>query len=128
MTWARNALLVVALLVAVSLAVSTTGVSSAAVERDVDVAVVSDDDAYLGVQRGCADGTLRVTTTNQFPAGTTLNVDVIVNGTERTSSGLTPGESRSAAFDAFEAGDTITIHASGPGVSVHVRRPLPAGC
>jgi len=128
MTWPRHVLLVVALLVAGSLAAPTAGFSSAAADRDVEVAVVSDDDAYLGVRSECNDDTLQVTVTNRFAPGTAPDVAIAVNGTTETVDGLESGESRSRRFDAFGADDAISVRASDSGVSVRLARPLPAGC
>lgn len=125
MTWSRYILLAVALLVAGSLIASTTGFSSATADRNVAVTVVSDDKAYLGVQRECRDNTSQVTITNRFSAGTTLGVSITVNGTVKTIDDLSPGESQSKAFD---TDGTITVHASGSGVSVHLTRSLPTRC
>ncbi len=128
MTWRRYFLLVVALLVAGSLVVPATAFSSVAADRNVDVAVVSDDEAYLGIQRECSDNTLQVTVTNRFSAGTTLDVNITINGTSKTIDDLTAGESQSKAFDSFGTNDTATIAASGSGISVHLTRPLPTRC
>jgi hypothetical protein len=120
--------LLIALLLAGSLVAPTTGFSSAAADRNVDVAIVSDDEAYLGVQRECTNSTLQVTVTNRFAAGTTLNVAIVVNGTTKTIDGLRPGESQRKAFDTFGADDPISIRASSSGVSVRVARSPPSGC
>ncbi len=125
---ARRLLLVVAVVVAGSLLVPTTGFSSAAADRSVEVAVAPDDSAYLGVQRTCNNGTVRVGVTNRLPTGTGLDVDVAVGGTSKPIDGLAPGESRNRTFDSFDADDRITVDASGSGVSVRLTRPLPAGC
>lgn len=124
----RSFLLVVALLVAGSLIASTTGFSSTDADRNVDVAVVSDDEAYLGIQRECGINTSQVRITNRFSAGTTLDVNIAVNGTTKTIDDLIPGESQSRAFDTFDTNDTITIHASGSVISVHLTRSLPIRC
>lgn len=128
MTWIRYGLLAVALLVAGSLVASTGGVSSTALDRGIDVAVVSDDEAYLGVQRECSNSTLRVTITNQYASSTTLDVDVAVNGTTEAIDDLEAGESRTTTFEAYATDDTITIDASGSGVSVRLARSIPSGC
>ena len=125
---ARRLLLVVAVVVAGSLAVPTAGFSSMAADRSIEVAVVPDDSAYLGVQRTCNNSTVRVGVANRLPTGTTLDVDVAVGGTTRTIDGLAPGESQNRTFDSFDADDRITVDASGSGVSVRLTRPLPAGC
>ena len=125
---ARRLLLVVAVIVAGSLAVPTAGFSSAAADRSVEVAVAPDDSAYLGVQRTCNNSTVRVGVANRLPTGTTLDVDVAVGGTTEPIDGLAPGESQNRTFDSFDADDRITVDASGSGVSVRLTRPLPAGC
>lgn len=128
MTWHRYVPLVVALLVAGSLTASTTGFSSTAADRNVDVAVVSDEEAYLGIQLECREETGQAVIVNRFPAGTTLAVDIEIGGTVETIAYLPPGESRSRTFDTFEGDQTIAIHASGSGVTVRLRRSLPTGC
>lgn len=125
---ARRLLLVVAVVVAGSLAVPTAGFSSVAADRSIEVAVVPDDSAYLGVQRTCNNSTVRVGVANRLPTGTTLDVDVAVGGTTEPIDGLAPGESQNRTFDSFDADDRITVDASGSGVSVRLTRPLPAGC
>jgi hypothetical protein len=128
MTWERYVALVVALLVAGSLITSTTGFSSADATRNVDVAVVSDEEAYLAIQLECHEGTGQAVIVNRFPAGTTLTVDIETGGTVETIAYLPPGESRSRSFDTVERDRTITIHASGSGVAVRLTRSLPTGC
>lgn len=125
---ARRLLLVVAVVVAGSLAVPTAGFSSMAADRSIEVAVAPDDSAYLGVQRTCNNSTVRVGVANRLPTGTTLDVDVAVGGTTEPIDGLAPGESQNRTFDSFDADDRITVDASGSGVSVRLTRPLPAGC
>ena len=125
---ARRLLLVVAVVVAGSLAVPTAGFSSVAADRSIEVAVAPDDSAYLGVQRTCNNSTVRVGVANRLPTGTTLDVDVAVGGTTEPIDGLAPGESQNRTFDSFDADDRITVDASGSGVSVRLTRPLPAGC
>lgn len=124
----QHILLVVALLVAGSLIASTTGFSSAAVDRNVDVAVASDDKAYLGIQRECRGNASQVTITNRFSSGTRLDIDIAVNGTTKTIDDLAARGQETKQFDTFDTDDTITIDASGSGVSVHLTRSLPTGC
>lgn len=128
MTPTRYLLVVVAVLVAGSLVVPTMGFSSASTVRNVDVAVVSDDDAYLTVERDCSNGTVRVTVTNRFPTKTTADLDITVNGTTRTVDGLAPGDRETRRFDTYATDDTITITVSGPGVSARLTRSVPARC
>ena len=128
MTWNRSVLLVVALLVVGALIVPTGGFSFSDIGRSVDVAVASDDGAYLGVQIECRDNASQVTITNRFSAGTTLDIDIVVNGTTETIDGLAAGGQETRRLNTFDTDDTIVIHASGSGVSVHLTRSLPAGC
>ena len=128
MTWNRSVLLVVALLVVVALIAPTSGISSADIDRNADVAVASDDEAYLGIQRECRDNTSQVTITNRFSAGTTLDINIVVNGTTKTIDGLAAGGQETKRLNTFDTDDTIAIHASGSGVSVHLTRSLPTGC
>ena len=128
MTRNPSVLLVVALLVAGSLIASTTGFSSTIADRDIDVAVVSDDEAYLDIQRGCNNGTLQVTMINRFSSGTTLDINIAVNGTTKTIDDLAAGGQETKQFNTFDTDDTITIDASGSGTSVHLTRSLPTGC
>ena len=125
---ARRLLLVVAVVVAGSLAAPTTGFSSVAADRSVAVAVAPDDSAYLGGPRPCNTSTVRVGGANRLPTGTTLDVDVAVGGTTRSIDGRAPGESQNRTFESFDADDRITVDASGSGVSVRLTRPPPAGC
>jgi hypothetical protein len=94
----------------------------------VDVAVVSDDEAYFGVQRECRGNTSQVNVTNRFSAGTTLDVDITVNGTIETIDDLAAGDQETRQFDTSDTDDTVTIDASGSGVSVHLTRSLPTEC
>jgi hypothetical protein len=107
---------------------STTGFSSATADRNVEIVVVADGEAYLGIQKECRNDTSQVMITNRFPAGTTLDVNIAINRTEKTIDELRSGESQSRAFDTFGADETITVHASGSGITVRLTRLLPAGC
>lgn len=125
---ARYGLLVVVLLLSWSLVAPTGGISTTSVNRGVDGSVASDDDAYLGVQLECQNGMLLVTITNQFPAETVLGVDITVNGTTKSIDDLEVGESQMKEFQAFDTGDTVTVTASGSGISAQLTRPLPTEC
>lgn len=128
MTWNRYVLLVVALLVVGALIAPTGGFSSSAIDRNIDVAVASDDEAYLGIQRECRDNASQVTITNRFSSGTTLDVNIAVNGTTKTIDDLAAGGQETKQFNTFDTDDTVTIAASGSGTSVHLTRSLPTGC
>lgn len=128
MAWTRYALLAVALLVSCSVVASTGGVSSNSLSRGLDGAVVSDEDAYLGLEWDCSEGTVRVTITNQFAPASELDVEVTVNGTTRRIEELEPEESRPVQFNGVEIGDSVQIYAAGPSTTVELTRTLPADC
>jgi len=128
MTWNRSVLLVVALLVVGALIAPTGGVSSSDIDRNVDVAVASDDEAYLGIQRECRDNASQVTITNRFSSGTTLDVNIAVNGTTKTIDDLAAGGQETKQFNTSDTDDTVTIDASGSGSSVRLTRSVPTGC
>lgn len=128
MTWNRYVLGVVALLVAGSLMISTSGFSTAAADRNVDAVVVPDDRAYLAIERKCSGGALQVIVTNRFSGGEALDVNIIVNGTSKTIDSLAAGHQGTKRFETFDIGDRIRIDASGSEISVQLTRPLPTGC
>lgn len=128
MTWSRYGLIAVALIVAGTLVAPTSGINASALDRSVRGDVVSDAEAYLGIQRACSDGTLQTTITNQLGSETTLDVDITVNGTTKTITDLVAGESQTREFDTFDPDDTITIDASGSWIAIHVTRSLPDEC
>jgi len=128
MTWNRSVFLAVALLTVGALIAPTGGVSSSDIDQNVDVAVASDDGAYLGVQIECRDNASQVTITNRFSSGTTLDIDITVNGTTKTIDDLAAGGQETKQFNTFDTDDTVTIDASGSGISVHLTRSLPTGC
>lgn len=129
MTHSRLGLLVV--LAAVALVTSTAGFSTASADRAVQVAVVDDDAAYLGIAErssGTANGTtnLTVAVTNRFPTGTSLETVRVSAGGQTTAlaSGdpLDPGETRSATFENVACDSTFAVNASGSDVAVHLDR------
>lgn len=128
MRGSRVVVLVAALLLVGVFIVPTGGFSSVESSRGIGVVVVSDDAAYLGIERDCSNGTLYVVITNRVLSRTSLEIDIAVNGTTKTIDGLAPGQSQTTRFATFNTDGTITIEASGPGVAIHLRRPLPAGC
>lgn len=128
MIWTRYVPLVVVLFLSWSLVASTGGVSSASLNRGIDGTVVSDEEAYLGVEQECHNETLRVMIINQFSAGTVITVNVTVNGTTKTIDDLAVGESRMTVFEAVNTGNTVRISASGQWTSVRLTRTLPTRC
>ncbi len=112
-----------------AVAVGTGGFSSAAADRSVEVAVVGDDDAYLGFQQFpvTTNGTtnLTVTVSNRFPPGTTLDtVKISVNDKTRYVDLLDSGEDESVSFEFVACDDTIYVEAVGGSVTVSFSRPV----
>jgi len=127
MNWTRCTIVVV-LFVSWTLIAPTGGVGSASMARAGDISVVSDEDAYLGVELDCNNGTLRVRVTNQFSHGTTMDVVVTVNETTESFDDLRVRQKRTAVFRKPLTGDSVQISASGHATSVQLTRPLPTGC
>lgn len=120
---------VLALGVAVAVLASvggTGGFGSASVDRGVQVAVVDDEAAYLGIESDDAsDGTWNVTVTNRLPGGTTL--DVVVEVGERTdATTLRSGESDTLTLAGVDCGVTanLTASATGGGVTIVASRAV----
>jgi hypothetical protein len=119
----------IAVLLAVGLLIAPTGgFSSSVTDRGIGVSVSPDDEAYLGIQSACTNNTLQVSLTNQFPSGTTLDIEIAVNETLKTISNLPAGVKETTEFDTISRGDSITVAASGSDISVQLVRPLPTGC
>ncbi|RLM89217.1 hypothetical protein D3D02_08810 [Halobellus sp. Atlit-38R] len=132
----RQVVLVAALLASLALVSNTAAYSSVHADRGVQVQVVGDEDAYLGLQRtttNASNGTadLDVTVSNQFAAGTDLTeIETSVDGTavDLASGGsLAPGETSSHTFANVSCGDAVAIDASGSGVRVSLKRSVPCG-
>jgi len=128
MTWHRYVFVAVALLAVGALIAPTGGFSSSDIDRNVGVAVAADDEAFLGVQRECRDNASQVAITNRFSSGTTLDIDITVNGTTETIDDLAAGDRETKQFDTSDTDDTVTIDASGSGSSVRLTRSVPTGC
>jgi hypothetical protein len=129
----RGWLVLGAAVVVLATTAGTGAFSTVGAERGVQVAVVDDDNAYLGVVIAANatgnDTTANITVTNQFPDGTTLT-SITATGPDGTTS-LTPndgaletGETTSATIQNATCDSTITIHANGPGVQVTIDRPV----
>jgi hypothetical protein len=121
----RTALLLLAAAAVVS-TVGVGGLSSAAVDRSVSVAVVEDDSAFLGVSRDVSfdDGrmTLSVTVKNRFPGLEDVSVTVRVNDTTRTASVT---DQRTFTFEDVDCTASVDVTADGPGTYVELSRPVP---
>lgn len=128
-------LLLVTIGLAVSIAVvSTGGVSSVTADRPADITVVDDSDAYLGIEQTTTETPNEtvgeITVKNQFPTGTTIDGTIdsgrnaTVDGTERQSFELEPGESTTVTV---ECERSVTINASGPGIETTTERTIECG-
>jgi hypothetical protein len=123
-----------AVLAVASLALSTGGFSATIADRGVSVAVVDDDQAYLGVDLETTDASngtanLSVTVANRFPADTTLTaVEVEAGGETRTplagGATVTTGDATTVRFANVSCGSTVSVTASGDGVAVTLSRPV----
>ncbi len=114
-----------------ALALGTSGVSSVAADRDVQVAVVDDTRAYVGFaqETETTNGTtnLTVTVTNRFPDGSTLTTaELTVDGesTVLVNGALEPGEPASGTVESVECGDPVTLLVSGDGVRIRLERAI----
>jgi hypothetical protein len=69
-----------------------------------------------------------VTVTNRFAGGTSLTTVSVSVGTETVdlaeTQSLDAGEQATANFDAVSCTDSVTVTASGPGVSVRLDRAI----
>ena len=128
MTRARFVLAAVGLLVVWSLAVPTGAFTAASMDRGVDVRVAPEGEGYVGVMQACDNDTLDVTISNRFGSGRVLDVTVTVDGTTETVDGLGPGDSETLTFQATSQQETVTVTASGSGVTANLNRSVPAGC
>jgi len=126
----RRAWVVVAAgLVALATTAGTGAVSSMSAERGMNVHVVDDKDAYLGVDietETSEDGTeVNVTVSNQFPSGTTLHVTVSHDDTAHPGDGsLESGQKRWVRFENADCSENVIITASGDGVTVELEREV----
>jgi len=129
----RTLLLASAAILAVTLAASTGAMSSAAVDRGVQVSVADDEVAFLGFQQSvsnASNGTasLNVTLTNQFPAGTTFDaVTVSVNATEVSpvpGNRFLPGDSLIVSVGNVSCEGRVSVVATGDDASVEFERAV----
>ncbi|MFC6953351.1 hypothetical protein [Halorubellus litoreus] len=129
----RGWLVLAAAAVVVATTAGTGAFSAVSAERGIQIAVVDDDRAYLGVAVTANvsgnDTTARITVTNQFPQGTTLSaVTATVDGETVSltpgSTTLDGGDSTTGTVANVTCGDTVTIRASGDGVRVELEREI----
>lgn len=111
----------------------TSAFSAVSAERGIHVAVVDDDDAYLGVAitaNATGNKTVAIITVrNQFPDGSTLTTVTATSADEMVS--LTPGartldtgDTSTRVLTDVTCGDTIIIRASGDGIRVELEREV----
>lgn len=122
----RNELLLVGVAMAVALAlVGTSGMSVMTSERSVEVAVVDDNEAALGIDQTTTETgnetTVDMNISNQFAGDTTLNTVIVqVDGEEEDVGPLSPGDFETV--ESIECDTDVTIDASGPGIDVSLMR------
>lgn len=128
----RTLAVVVGALLVVGTTVGTGGFSAIVADRGVDVTVVDDDHAYLGVDRspsGTVNGTtnLTVTVTNRFGDGTTLAsvlLTATLDGTTKRLNSISAGESKDATLRGVPCDGYVAIHAAGDSVDVSLSREV----
>ena len=122
--------LLLAVLLAVTLAAPTGGVSSSSMDRGVRVSVVADDEAYLGFAQTATNTTegttdLEVAVTNRLPSAL-ATAAVTVDGvtTDVAGGSLASGASATATFTGVDCGAPITVDASGDSVAIRLNRTV----
>lgn len=117
-------LVVLALLTALAL-VGTSSFASVTSERGVEVAVVDDDAAFLGIEQTtnttANETTVDMNISNQFAGNTTLET-VTVDGEDHDAGPLEPGDS--VTIESLECDESVEIEALGPGTEVSLMRPV----
>jgi len=107
----------------------TGGFASVDASRGIEVAVVDDDEAYLGIERGDAsDGTWNVTLTNRLGTGEPLDVAVEVGEQTATASSIDSGESETVTLTGVACGDTANVIATAPDGSVTIEASREVSC
>lgn len=119
-------LLAIALITALAL-VGTGSFASVTSERGVEVAVVDDDAAFLGVAQTpnttTNETTVDLNISNQFGGDTTLDpVTVTIDGEDREVGPLEPGQT--ATIESIECDESVEIEALGSGTEVSLSRPI----
>ncbi|MDR5674019.1 hypothetical protein RH858_12780 [Halalkaliarchaeum sp. AArc-GB] len=129
----RWMLLSVILVLGLSLASATAGFSATAAERSVTVDIADDQTAFLGFEQttnATANETteLEITVRNQFAPGIALSEVSVTIGNSSVSllddGPLYPGEETSQTFSAVSCDATLSVEASGSGVSVQLERSV----
>ena len=125
----RRRLLMLGAAVAVLASVGGTGgFSTANADRGVQVAVVDDEQAYLGIESENVTGeTWNVTVTNRFPDGATAEVTVEV-GDRTDSTTLGAGASERLTLTGVACGATANLTASAGDGSVAIEASREVTC
>lgn len=127
------AVLLAALLAGTTLTIGTSGFSSMAADRGVEVSVAPDDSAYIGFAQtldGGADGTtnLTVQVTNRFTETELTSVTVTVGA--RTvdltpaDGSLDPGEQTTGTLDDVDCGASLLVDATGEAATAQLNRTV----
>lgn len=115
----------VAVLVSIS---GTGGFSSTTAGRSVEVSVVDDDEAYLGIDGDDAsNGKWNVTLTNRLSVGDALDTEVDVDGATGSVI-LYSGESRTLTLTGVDCGDTAHLTAETTDGSVRIEASREVSC
>jgi hypothetical protein len=128
----RTLAVVVGALLVVGTTVGTGGFSAMNADRGVDITVVDDDRAYLGVDRspsGTANGTtnLTVTITNRLGSGTTLEsvtLTATLDDASKRLDSIQTGELKEATLRGVSCDGYIEIRATGESVEVSLSRAV----
>lgn len=132
----KQLVLIAALVVAATLVTSSGGVSSIEASRNIQVAVVEDSSAFLGVNQTLSNTTnettdLTLTVRNRFSSGTDLTMVSVTVGDETVylaqNGSIDPGEQATANFDSVTCPGSVTVKASGSGVSIWLTRSVSCG-
>ena len=126
----RRHLLALGLAVAVLVSVGGTGgFGSTNAGRSVEVAVVDDEAAYLGIAGDDAsNGKWNVTVTNRLAAGKTLSAEVEVDGLTATATSIGSGESETLRLSGVDCGDPANVTAMTTDGSVRIEASREVTC
>jgi hypothetical protein len=113
----RHLVLVALTLLSLSLVTGAGSVSSVSADRDVSVAVVEDEEAYLGIELGDTDWSNRTRTLEVTNRASTRPIEVTASGTTVT---VGPGEAESLTVSC----GTVDLTATGPDVAINATRSV----
>jgi hypothetical protein len=126
MTSYRFIVLLAGALAVLGATLGTGGFSAVAADRSVDIQVVDDDRAYLGIEQNATtinDTTnLTVTVTNRFTERLG-RVTVTLSGEDESIGSISPGQSSEARFTNVSCAGTVRVEAAGDDAAVYLSRP-----